>query len=426
MRKIRTIITTGTVITENEIRARRGTTMKIILNLLGLAVSILICCLLSYNRRAIPWKLIVKALLAEFFVAFIIVKIPLGQKIITVMSDGITAIINCGNEGLEFIFGDLFTGGSSGLYVFIIQSLGNIIFVSALVSALYYLGVIGFVVKWIGKAVGKLMGTTEVESFVAVANMFLGHTDSPILVAKYIGGLTDSEIFVILVSGMGSISASILGGYAALGIPMSYLLIASALVPIGSIMISKIICPQTENVQSISAVEMNNKSSNANVIDALSEGANIGMQMVISIGASIVGFVGIVAVINMFLGIFNITLSQIFAYIFAPFGYFMGLEGDAVLMEGALLGNKMILNEFIAFGELAGKLSSLDPRTALVCTISLCGFANISSMGICIGAIGVLAPEKRGTISRLIFRAMLGGVLVSINSALLVGIVSVV
>lgn len=400
--------------------------MKIILNLLGLAVSILICCLLSYNRRAIPWKLIVKALLAEFFVAFIIVKIPLGQKIITVMSDGITAIINCGNEGLEFIFGDLFTGGSSGLYVFIIQSLGNIIFVSALVSALYYLGVIGFVVKWIGKAVGKLMGTTEVESFVAVANMFLGHTDSPILVAKYIGGLTDSEIFVILVSGMGSISASILGGYAALGIPMSYLLIASALVPIGSIMISKIICPQTENVQSISAVEMNNKSSNANVIDALSEGANIGMQMVISIGASIVGFVGIVAVINMFLGIFNITLSQIFAYIFAPFGYFMGLEGDAVLMEGALLGNKMILNEFIAFGELAGKLSSLDPRTALVCTISLCGFANISSMGICIGAIGVLAPEKRGTISRLIFRAMLGGVLVSINSALLVGIVSVV
>lgn len=396
--------------------------MKILLNVLGLVLSLAICWLLSYNRKAIPWKTVAKAIVAELIMAFIMVKVPVGQKIVTVVSDAITAVINCGNEGLEFVFGDLFTGGEVGLYVFIIQSLGNIIFVSALVSALYYLGVIGFIVKWIGKAVGKFMGTTEVESFVAVANMFLGHTDSPILVAKYIGGLTDSEIFVILVSGMGSMSASILGGYSALGIPMSSLLIASALVPIGSIMVAKIICPQTEAVNSISDVKMDNKGDNTNVIDALSEGTNTGIQMVISIGASIVGFVGIVALINLFLGMFGITLSQIFSYIFAPFGFLMGLEGDAILMEGALLGNKLILNEFIAFGDLAGKLASLDPRTALVCTISLCGFANISSMGMCIGGIGVLAPEKRGTISRLIVRAMLGGVFVSINSALLVSI----
>lgn len=398
--------------------------MKILLNILGLALSLGICCLLSYNRKAIPWKKIGIALAAELIMAFIIVKVPLGQKAVTVLSDGITAIINCGNEGLEFVFGDLFTGGSTGIYVFIVQSLGNIIFVSALVSALYYLGVIGFVVKWIGKGVGKLMGTTEVESFIAVANMFLGHTDSPILVAKYMKDLTDSEIFVILVSGMGSMSASILGGYSALGIPMSSLLIASAMVPIGSIMVSKIICPQTEKAVSISEIKMDNKGNNTNVIDALSEGTNIGIQMVISIGASIVGFVGIVAVINLFLGMFGISLSQIFSYVFAPFGYLMGLEGEATLMEGALLGNKLILNEFIAFGELADKLATLDPRTALVCTISLCGFANISSMGMCIGGIGVLAPEKKGTISRLIFKAMLGGVFVSINSALLVSIVS--
>lgn len=394
------------------------------LNILGLALSVAICWLLSSNRKAIPWKKIGIAFGAELLITFIIVKIPLGQKVITILSDGITAVINCGNEGLEFVFGDLFTGGSSGIYVFIVQSLGNIIFVSALVSALYYLGVIGFVVKWIGKAVGKLTGTTEVESFVAVANMFLGHTDSPILVAKYIKDLTDSEIFVILVSGMGSMSASILGGYSALGIPMSSLLTASALVPIGSIMVSKIICPQTEEVKSISGVKMDNKGSNTNVIDALSEGTNTGIQMVISIGASIVGFVGVVALINMILGIAGISLSQIFSYIFAPFGFLMGLEGDAVFMEGSLLGNKLILNEFIAFGDLAGRLSSLDARTALVCTISLCGFANISSMGMCIGGIGVLAPEKRGTISRLIFKAMLGGVFVSINSALLVSIAS--
>ena len=229
--------------------------MKLILNLLGIVLILVICWLISWDRKNIKWKIVIKALIAEIIIALIIVKVPIGQKIITIMSNGLTAVINCGNEGLSFVFGDLFSGNLS---IFIIQSLGNIIFVSALVGVLYYLGVIGFVVKWIGKAVGKIMGTTEVESFVAVANMFLGHTDSPILVSKYLKDLTDSEIFVILVSGMGSMSASILGGYHALGIPMEYLLIASAMVPIGSIMLSKIVSPQTEEAKSITDVKMDN------------------------------------------------------------------------------------------------------------------------------------------------------------------------
>ncbi len=391
--------------------------MKLILNLLGIVLILVICWLISWDRKNIKWKIVIKALIAEIIIALIIVKVPIGQKIITIMSNGLTAVINCGNEGLSFVFGDLFSGNLS---IFIIQSLGNIIFVSALVGVLYYLGVIGFVVKWIGKAVGKIMGTTEVESFVAVANMFLGHTDSPILVSKYLKDLTDSEIFVILVSGMGSMSASILGGYHALGIPMEYLLIASAMVPIGSIMLSKIVSPQTEEAKSITDVKMDNKGNNSNVIDALAEGASTGMQMVISIGASIVGFVGIVAVINLFLGFFNITLS----YVFAPFGFLLGLDGNNILMEGSLLGNKLILNEFVAFQDLGNTLGSLDARTGMICAISLCGFANLSSMGMCIGGIGVLCPEKRGTISRLVFKSMISGVFVSIMSALIVSIVS--
>lgn len=398
--------------------------MKILLNILGLILSLGICWSLSYNRKAIRWRTIGAAFIIEFMIALIMVKVPIGTNVVSILSTAITAVINCGNEGLNFVFGDLFHGGPTGMYVFIIQSLGNIIFVSALISALYYLGIIGFIVKWIGKVVGKLMGTTEAESFVAVANMFLGHTESPILVAKYLPRLTDSEIFVILVSGMGSMSASILGGYSALGIPMSSLLIASALVPIGSIMVSKIICPQIGYVEEIKEIKMDNRGENTNVIDALSDGANTGIQMVISIGASIVAFMGVVAIFNTILGVFDLSLDWIFGWIFAPFGYLLGLEGEAILMEGALLGQKLILNEFIAFGELAGKLSALDSRTALVCTISLCGFANISSMGMCIGSIGTLCPEKRGTIARLIVRATLGGVFVSINSALLVSIVS--
>ena len=395
--------------------------MKLVLNIIGILLVLGICYLISWDKKEIDWKIIIKALIAEFIIAFIIVKIPLGQKLITFLSDGITLIIDCGNEGLSFVFGDLFD--RTKMSVFIIQSLGNIIFISALVSVLYYIGFIGFIVKWIGKAVGKIMGTTKVESFVAVANMFLGHTESPILVSKYIKDLTDSEIFVILVSGMGSMSASILGGYHALGIPLEYLLIASAMVPIGSILISKIICPQTEKVNEISDVKMDNKGNNTNVIDALSEGASTGIQMVISIAAAIVAFVGIVAFFDLILGVFNLTLSQIFGYIFAPFGYLMGLEGNQILMEGALLGKKMILNEFIAFGDLATRMEFLDNRAKMICAISLSGFANISSMGMCIGSIGVLCPQKRGTVSRLVFKSMVGGVLVSIMSALIVSAV---
>ena len=272
------------------------------------------------------------------------------------------------------------------------------------------------------------MGTTEVESFVAVANMFLGHTDSPILVAKYLPDLTESEIFVILVSGMGSMSASILIGYTSLGIKMEHLLIASALVPIGSIMVSKIICPQIDTPKNIGGVKMDNKGNNGNVIDALSEGANTGIQMVIAIGASLVGFVGMVAVIDLFLGFLpgEITLSTIFGYIFAPFGWLLGFEGEEIMLAGRMLGDKLILNEFIAYGTLGAQMNAgtISETSALIATISLAGFANLSSMGMCVGGIGVLCPEKRPVISKLVFKATLAGVLVSINSALIVSIVS--
>ena len=391
-------------------------------NILGLAVTIALSWLLSWNKKDIKWMNVVKAVIAEFVIAFIIVKIPIGAKALKALSDGISALLNCGADGLEFVFGSLWTGDAG--YIFIVQSLGGIIFVSSLVSVLFYLGVIGFIVKWIGKAVGALMGTTEVESFVAVANMFLGHTDSPVLVAKYLKDLTDSEIFVILVSGMGSMSASILVGYTSLGIRMDHLLIASAMVPIGSILVSKIICPQVDTPKEIAGVKMDNKGD-GNVIDALSEGANTGMQMVIAIGASLVGFVGMVAVIDLFLGFIpgDITLSKIFGYIFAPFGWLLGFED--VLMEGKLLGDKLILNEFIAYGSLGEMMNAgtISARDALIATISLAGFANLSSMGMCVGGIGVLCPEKRPTISRLVLKATIAGVFVSINSALIVSII---
>ncbi|HEQ9907571.1 TPA: NupC/NupG family nucleoside CNT transporter [Streptococcus pyogenes] len=398
--------------------------MQFIYSIIGILLVLGIVYAISFNRKSVSLSLIGKALIVQFIIALILVRIPLGQQIVSVVSTGVTSVINCGQAGLNFVFGSLADSGAKTGFIFAIQTLGNIVFLSALVSLLYYVGILGFVVKWIGKGVGKIMKSSEVESFVAVANMFLGQTDSPILVSKYLGRMTDSEIMVVLVSGMGSMSVSILGGYIALGIPMEYLLIASTMVPIGSILIAKILLPQTEPVQKIDDIKMNNKGNNANVIDAIAEGASTGAQMAFSIGASLIAFVGLVSLINMMLSGLGIRLEQIFSYVFAPFGFLMGFDHKNILLEGNLLGSKLILNEFVSFQQLGHLIKSLDYRTALVATISLCGFANLSSLGICVSGIAVLCPEKRSTLARLVFRAMIGGIAVSMLSAFIVGIVT--
>ncbi|HFH6974666.1 TPA: NupC/NupG family nucleoside CNT transporter [Streptococcus agalactiae] len=398
--------------------------MQFIYSIIGILLVLGIVYAISFNRKSVSLSLIGKALIVQFIIALILVRIPLGQQVVSVVSTGVTKVINCGQAGLNFVFGSLADSGAKTGFIFAIQTLGNIVFLSALVSLLYYVGILGFVVKWIGKGVGKIMKSSEVESFVAVANMFLGQTDSPILVSKYLGRMTDSEIMVVLVSGMGSMSVSILGGYIALGIPMEYLLIASTMVPIGSILIAKILLPQTEPVQKIDDIKMDNKGNNVNVIDAIAEGASTGAQMAFSIGASLIAFVGLVSLINMMLSGLGIRLEQIFSYVFAPFGFLMGFDHKNILLEGNLLGSKLILNEFVSFQQLGDLIKSLDYRTALVATISLCGFANLSSLGICVSGIAVLCPEKRGTLARLVFRAMIGGIAVSMLSAFIVGIVT--
>ncbi|EMO8691319.1 TPA: NupC/NupG family nucleoside CNT transporter [Streptococcus pyogenes] len=398
--------------------------MQFIYSIIGILLVLGIVYAISFNRKSVSLSLIGKALIVQFIIALILVRIPLGQQIVSVVSTGVTSVINCGQAGLNFVFGSLADSGAKTGFIFAIQTLGNIVFLSALVSLLYYVGILGFVVKWIGKGVGKIMKSSEVESFVAVANMFLGQTDSPILVSKYLGRMTDSEIMVVLVSGMGSMSVSILGGYIALGIPMEYLLIASTMVPIGSILIAKILLPQTEPVQKIDDIKMDNKGNNANVIDAIAEGASTGAQMAFSIGASLIAFVGLVSLINMMLSGLGIRLEQIFSYVFAPFGFLMGFDHKNILLEGNLLGSKLILNEFVSFQQLGHLIKSLDYRTALVATISLCGFANLSSLGICVSGIAVLCPEKRSILARLVFRAMIGGIAVSMLSAFIVGIVT--
>lgn len=396
--------------------------MKLVLNLLGIVVVIAFMFAISMNRKAVNVKRIFTTLFAQFIIAGLLVKLPQGRKAIAAVSAGVEKVLSYGSEGIQFVFGSLGDPAAPTGFIFAFQTLTNIVFISALVAVLFYTGILGFVVSKIGWVIGKLFKTSEVESFVAVANMFLGQTDSPILVAKYLNFMTESEVMLVLVSGMGSMSVSIIAGYVALGIPMEYLLIASTMVPVGSILLSKIVCPQTEKIQELGEVKMDRKGNNENVLDALASGALDGMNMAMAIGASLIAIISIVALINGILGIFNLSLETILSYVFAPMGYLMGLEGKEVLTAGELLGSKLILNEFVAFGKLGPMLASMTERTGLMLAVSLAGFANVSSIGICISGISVLCPEKRPVLAKLAMRAMFAGFCVSVLSALIVGI----
>ncbi|CEQ23755.1 NupC/NupG family nucleoside CNT transporter [Paraclostridium sordellii] len=395
--------------------------MSIILNILGIIVLLGGLYLVSSDKASVNKKLIGKALLIQFILAIFLVKFPIGRNVVEVVSDFVTKVLGYGVEGLTFVFGPL-ADGSSG-FIFAISVLGNIVFIGALVGALYYLGVINLVVKIIGGAIQKVLGTSAVESLVAVANMFLGQTESPILVSKYLHLMTTSELMLVLISGMGSMSATVLMGYVGMGIPMQYLLIAGALVPLSSIIVSKILIPETQHEEVVEKVEMDRKGAHTNIMSAISEGASNGMQMAFGIGAALIAITGLVALVNGALGVVGLSLQQILSYLFAPLGFLMGLDSSHALTAGQLLGSKMVLNEFIAFGDLGKIIKTLDPRTALVMSISLAGFANISSIGICISGISVFCPERRTEISEIAFKGMIGGFLVSTLSAMIVGLI---
>lgn len=398
--------------------------MKPILNILGIFVVLFLMWLLSYKKKDVKVKMIVKGIIVEFILAFILVKIPIGRVVVSTLSDGVSKVLGYANDGIEFVFGSLSDPTAPTGSIVAIQTFAVIVFVSALFNVLYYVGILSVVIKYVGKFVGKIMGTSQVETFVAAANMFLGQSDSPILISKYLDRMTDSEIMVVLVSGMGSMSANVLGGYMGLGIPMEYLLVASVMVPFGSIMISKILLPQTEEVTEIGDIQIDNKGDNENILSALTEGGMTGLQVAVSIAATMMVMISAVALINGVLGVFGLSLEQILGTLFAPLGALMGLDGAYIKEAGQLLGSKLVLNEFVAFADLGQIIQSLDYRTGLVMTVALSGFANVGSMGICVSAIGALCPEKRSVLARLAPKAMLGGFAVSVLSSMVVGIIT--
>lgn len=400
------------------------------LNLVGIVVVIGLAVLLSRHKKHINFRLIISSLAMQFGIAFLALKTSGGQLVLQALSDGVSYLYIFASKGVAFLFGNLAQNvGTAWGTVFALQILPMIIFFGAFMALLFYMGIVQRVVNGIGFIVRPLLGTSGAETLCAIANSFLGQTEAPLLIRNYLKNMTKSEILVVMVSGMGTISGSILAIYASMGAPIKSLLTASVMAIPATIMIAKILLPETEKGQ-IESDHVSFETQSQNVFDALSTGTSDGLMLALNVGAMLLSFIALIEMVNALLagschGINNyfglflpiMTLDSIFAKLFYPFAYFLGFAGDDAVKVAELLGTKVGINEFVAYIKMVHM--QLPTRVAEITTYALCGFSNFSCIGIQVGGIGVLVPEKRKWLTELGITAVIGGALSNLLTAMI-------
>ncbi|CSB56371.1 NupC/NupG family nucleoside CNT transporter [Vibrio cholerae] len=398
--------------------------MAILFGIIGVTVLILCAYLLSESRSAINWKTISRALLLQIGFAALVLYFPLGQTALSSLSNGVSGLLGFADVGIRFLFGDLADTG----FIFAVRVLPIIIFFSALISALYYLGVMQKVIALIGGGIQRFLGTSKAESLVATGNIFLSQGESPLLVRPFLANMTRSELFAVMAGGMASVAGSVLGGYAGLGVELKYLIAASFMAAPGSLMMAKIIVPERGVPIEQSQVELD-KAQDSNLIDALASGAMNGMKVAVAVGTMLIAFVSVIAMVNTGLenlgdlvGFSGITLQAMFGYLFAPLAWVIGIPSHEVLAAGSYIGQKVVMNEFVAFIDFVEHKALLSEHSQVIITFALCGFANIGSIAIQLGSIGVIAPERRSEVANLGIKAVIAGTLANLMSACLAGI----
>ncbi|NAW99677.1 MULTISPECIES: NupC/NupG family nucleoside CNT transporter [unclassified Vibrio] len=398
--------------------------MNILFGLVGILALIACAYLLSENRSFINWKTVSRALLLQVGFAALVLYFPWGQSALASISGGVSSLLGFADAGIRFLFGDLADSG----FIFAVRVLPIIIFFSALISALYYLGIMQKVIEFIGGSIQKFLGTSKAESLVATGNIFLSQGESPLLVRPFLSRMTRSELFAVMAGGMASVAGSVLGGYAGLGVELKYLIAASFMAAPGSLMMAKIIVPERDVPLDQTNIEMD-KAQESNVIDALASGAMNGMKVAVAVGTMLVAFVSVIAMVNTglesfgeLLGLNGITLQLLFGYLFSPLAWLIGVPSHEVLMAGSYIGQKVVMNEFVAFIDFVDHKALLSEHTQVIITFALCGFANIGSIAIQLGSIGVIAPERRAEVANLGIKAVIAGTLANLMSACLAGI----
>ncbi|MEZ0481684.1 MULTISPECIES: NupC/NupG family nucleoside CNT transporter [Planococcus] len=400
--------------------------MNLLWGIFGIIVVLGIAFLFSDGKKSIKPRTILGGLAIQITFAFMVLEWELGRQALLGLSQGVQNIINYAGEGIAFVFGPAADTEGFG-FVFAFQVLTIIIFFSSLISVLYYLNIMQWIIRLLGGALSKLLGTSKAESISASANIFVGQTEAPLVVRPFLPNMSKSELFAVMTGGLASVAGSTLAGYALLGVPLEYLLAASFMAAPAGLIMAKIMIPEQEEIEEKEFV-MEKDDRSVNVVDAAARGASDGLQLALNVGAMLLAFIALIALLNGVLGGIggwfgaeNITIQGILGFIFAPLAFAIGVPWEEAVQAGSYIGQKLVLNEFVAYTAFAPEIANLSPKTVIIVSFALCGFANFSSLAILLGGLGAMAPSRRPEIARLGMRAIAAGMLASLLSAAIAG-----
>jgi len=416
--------------------------MERLFSLFGMVVILAIGWALSTDRKAIRGRTVAWGLGLQLVLALFVLKTPIGQEVFSWVGAKITRVLNLSYVGSDFVFGPLgiqgggqlpvkvgdLTGTAAQGFIFAFQILSTIIFVAAMFAILYHLGVMQVIVRAVAKLMTRLMGASGAESLNVAASIFMGQTEAPLTIRPFLNKMTQSELMCVMTAGMAHVSGSIMAAYIAFGVEAKHLLAAVIMTAPGTILLAKMLVPETGTPETAGTVKLEDQRTDANVIGAAARGTSEGLHLALNVAAMLISFLSLVALVNLLLGKLgglvgvSLSLQSILGYAFMPMALVMGVPWKDAFVIGDLLGTRMVLNELIAYARLGTLKETLDPRTFTIATYALCGFANFSSIGIQIGGIGALAPERKQDLARLGLRALLAGTFANFLTACIAGV----
>ncbi len=399
------------------------------IGILGIAVFIAAAWAISSHRVSVRWRTVGLAFAIQIGIGALVFGVPQGRDALDWLSTRVTDAIGAGKTGVDFLFGPLTADGGGIGFVFALRVLPMIVFFSSLIAVLYYLGIMQRVIRLLGGGLRKLLGTSSAESMSAAANIFVGQTEAPLVVKPYVPHMTSSELFAVMVGGLASVAGSVLAGYASMGVEMKYLLAASFMAAPGGLLYAKLMMPETDKPQEAAPAFAEGDEKPANVLDAAALGAGTGLKLALNVGAMLLAFIGLIALLNLMLGgigawfgMQGLSLQWILGWVFSPLAWLAGVPFAEIRESGSLIGQKIVLNEFVAYVELTKIQDAMTAKTRAICSVALCGFANLSSIAILLGGLGGMAPTRRQEIARLGLKAVAAATLSNLTSAAIVGL----
>lgn len=400
--------------------------MSLIMSCIGITTLLFIGFLLSENKKEINYKTIIIALAAQISFGAFVMYVPLGEAILQSMSNGVNHMINFSNKGLSFVFGDL--ANYKVGFVFVINVLCVVVFISALISVLYYLKIMQLVINLIGGALAKLLGTSKAESMSATANIFVGPIEAPSMVRPLIKNMTRSELFAVMTGGLASVAGGTMIGYINLGIDPKYILTACFMTAPAGLLFAKLMCPQTEQNKVVDTFEIDEENTPKSLLDAITDGSVMGMNQVTMVTALLISFVALIALVNGLIGGFGellsidgLSLELIIGYVLSPLAFLMGVPWSEAVTAASLIGQKIAINEFVAYINFMEIAETLSPKTQAIIVFSLCGFANIGSLAMVIGGLSAMCPSKRSVFAEIGPRVLVAAILANLMSGTIAG-----